>query len=51
MVKVTFKYRDELSNWEWREQSCIVKTVEECKKIYGLGIDCEYRIIEVEEVQ
>lgn len=52
MVKVTFEYRDELSNGKWCEQSCIVSSVEECKKLYGLGIDpdCDYRILSVEEV-
>ena len=53
MVKVTFEYRDTLSRGRWNTQSCIVSDVEQCKKIYGLGTDpdCEYRIIEVEEVQ
>lgn len=50
MVKVTFEYADEMSRWEWREQTCVVSSVQECKRIYGLGIDCEYRIISVEEV-
>ena len=50
MVRVDFEYADAYSNWEWRKQSCTVSSVEECKKIYGLGVDCEYRIIKVEEV-
>lgn len=50
MVKVKFKYRDEYSRGEWKEQECVVRSVEECKKLYGLGIDCEYKIISVEEV-
>jgi hypothetical protein len=50
MVKVKFEYRDEMSKGEWNEQECVVSSVQECKKIYGLGIDCEYRIISVEEV-
>jgi hypothetical protein len=50
MVKVKFQYRDELSNGKWNEQECVVSSVQECKKIYGLGVDCEYRIISVEEV-
>ena len=50
MVKIKFEYRDEMSNWEWITQECIVSSVQECKKIYGLGIDCEYRIIEVKEI-
>lgn len=50
MVKVRFEYRDDYSRGEWREQECVVNSVAECKKLYGLGIDCEYRIISVEEV-
>lgn len=51
MLHIKFRYKDNLSNWEWREQECTVSSVEECKRIYGLGIDCEYEIIEVKEVQ
>lgn len=50
MVEVTFRYKDELSKWEWRTQHCVVSSVEECKRIYGLGIDCEYEILEVKEI-
>ena len=51
MLHITFKYADAMSNWEWRTQSCTVSSVEECKRIYGLGIDCEYEIIEIKEVK
>ena len=50
MVHIKFEYRDAMSGWEWRSQECTVSSVEECKRIYGLGIDCEYRIVSVEEV-
>lgn len=50
MLEIKFKYRDTLSNWEWRTQSCILSSVEECIKIYGLGIDCDYEILETKEV-
>ena len=50
MVKVRFAYCDELSHGNWNEQECIVSSVAECKKIYGLGVDCEYLILSVEEV-
>lgn len=50
MVKVVFEYKDEYSDGEWRQQECVVRSLQECKEIYGLGIDCEYRIIKVEEV-
>ena len=51
MVKVVFEYMDRYTNGEWNRQRCIVESVKECKEIYGLGIDCDYRIISVEEVQ
>ena len=49
MLKIKFKYRDQYSNWEWREQECIMSSVEECIKVYGLGIDCDYQIVDVKE--
>lgn len=51
MVRIKFRYRDSMSNWQWREQECTVSSVSECIKIYGLGIDCDYEIISVEEVK
>ena len=50
MVRVKFKYRDDLSRGEWREQQGVFSSVAECKEFYGLGYDCEYEIISVEEV-
>ena len=49
MLKITFKYRDSYSRGEWREQTCYMSSVSECIKVYGLGIDCDYEIISVEE--
>ena len=51
MVNIEFEYRDRYTNGEWNKQSCTVSSVEECKKIYCLGVDCEYRIIKTEEVK
>ncbi len=50
MVNIEFEYRDKYCYPKWNKQSCMVSSVEECKRIYGLGVDCEYRIIKVEEV-
>ena len=51
MLNITFKYKDAMSNWKWRTQSCTVSSVEECKRIYGLDeADVEYKILEVKEV-
>ena len=51
MLNITFRYKDAMSNWEWRTQSCTVSSVEECKRIYGLDNgDVEYEILEVKEV-
>ena len=49
MLVVKFRYCDEMSNWEWREQQCYVHSVDEAKRIYGLGVDCKYEIISVAE--
>ena len=51
MVNIEFEYKDKHTNGKWNKQSCTVSSVEERKKIYGLGIDCEYRIISVNEVK
>ena len=50
MLKIKFEYKDELSKWKWREQECVVSSLDECIRIYGLGIDCEYRILKIEEI-
>ena len=48
-VEVTFEYRDDWTGGEWRRQSCVVRSVEQAKQIYGLGVDCDYRIVSVVE--
>lgn len=50
MLRIKFEYADAMSNWEWRKQECVVSSVDECKRLYGLGADCEYRIVSVVEV-
>ena len=50
LLHIVFEYCDEYSCGEWNRQECVVSSVQECKKIYGLGIDCDYRIISIEEV-
>lgn len=50
MLRIKFKYKDEMSNWEWREQECMMSSVEQCIRIYGLGVDCQYQILSVEEI-
>lgn len=51
MLEITFRYKDKYSHGKWNIQSCIMSSVEECKKMYGLGIDCEYEIISVKSVE
>lgn len=51
MVRVKFKYRDEFClDGKFHEQECLVRSVDECIKLYGLDL-CEHQIIEVTEVQ
>ncbi|MBQ2174362.1 MAG: hypothetical protein II453_04570 [Alphaproteobacteria bacterium] len=51
MVRVKFKYRDKYTNGNWNEQQCQVSSVNECIELYGLGVDCEYEILSVQEVK
>ena len=48
MLHIVFEYKDAMSKGGWCKQECYVLSVEECKRIYGLGVDCDYRIIKVE---
>ena len=50
LLKITFEYRDAYTNGKWNRQTCVMSSLKECIKVYGLGIDCEYRIISIEEV-
>lgn len=50
MLEIKFRYRDFYSNFEWREQSCKVSSLEQFEKIYGLDRgDVEYEILSVTE--
>ena len=50
MLQIEFEYCDQYTNGKWNKQSCVVSSVAECKEIYGLGIDCDYRILSIKEV-
>lgn len=51
MKKIKFKFRDNYTKGEWRYRECTMDSVEECKEMYGLGIDCnDYEIISVETI-
>lgn len=51
MLHIVFEYRDKYTNGEWHRQECVMPTVAECMKCYGLGVDCDYRIVSVKEVK
>lgn len=54
--EIEFEYKDEYSHGKWNSQSCTLsggskyEAVKKCIELYGLGIDCEYRIVSVNEV-
>ncbi len=50
MLRIVFEYMDAYSHGKWNRQECVMSSVRECIKLYGLGVDCDYRIISVEEV-
>lgn len=47
-MKVEFEYRDDMSRGQWRRRSCVVRDVGQAIDLYGLGRDCEYRILAVD---
>lgn len=49
LLHIVFEYRDRYTGDRWARQECVMRSLKECKEFYGLGIDCEYRIISVEE--
>ena len=51
MLHIVFEYQDRYTNGNWSRQECVMSSVAECKKVYGLGVDCEYHILKVEEVK
>lgn len=52
LKKIHFKYFDKYCrDGKWNEQWCVVRSVEECIKLYGLGQDCLYEILSVEDAE
>ena len=51
MYEIEFEYCDEMSKGKWRKQSCVMSSFQECKKVYGLGVDCDYRILSVKKIE
>ena len=55
--RICFKYADQYSNWNWRSQQCSISAENEaearlkCIRFYGLGKNCDYEIVSIEEVQ
>lgn len=54
---ISFKYADSYSNWNWRYQHCELEAksredaYKKCKELYGLGVDCEYEILSIDEIE
>lgn len=51
MLEIEFEYRDIYCYPKWNRQTCTVSSVEECKRVYGLGKDCEYKIISIKKLE
>lgn len=50
MLKIEFEYCDEMNGFKWRKQTCVLSSVQKCKELYGLGVDCDYRILKVTDL-
>ena len=50
MLHIIFEYKDKYNKNNWCRQECYMNSVEDCIEWYGLGSDCEYRIVDVKEI-
>lgn len=50
MKHIVFKYKDRFTNGKWNTQTCTMHSVSECIRVYGLGVDCEYEIVSVKDL-
>lgn len=50
MVEIEVTYRDQYTGDRWKTQFYRANSVAECIRIYCLGVDCEYKILSVTEV-
>ena len=54
--RITFSFKDEYTKGRWKEQSCVIQACDretalnKCIEWYGLGEDCEYKIVSVEKI-
>lgn len=51
LLHIRFEYRDRYSHGKWMTQECVVSSIEECRRIYGLGVDCEYHFLLIEHAR
>lgn len=49
MTHIVFEFKDAYSHGKWIRRDCVVSSLEQCIKIYGLGDDCDYKILLVED--
>ncbi len=49
MKHIVFEYRDAHSRGKWKRQECTVENLSKCIELYGLGTDCDYRIISIKK--
>jgi hypothetical protein len=56
MYRIEFEYADLMSRYQWRTQTgyfwgaTVKDALEKCIEVYGLGRDCDYRIVDMQEV-
>ena len=54
--RIVFEYADAMSGWNWRKQECevyaknIADARKKCMELYGLGVDCDYHIVTIEQI-
>ena len=48
MLQITFKFKDVYTHGTWKTQTCVVPSIEECIRVYGLDEpNVDFEIIKV----
>lgn len=47
MYKITFKFKDRWSHGKWYHHTALYRSVQDCIEKNGLGVQFEYKIIDV----
>lgn len=52
MKEIKFRYRDHFTKGRWKEKSCVVETIDEFERLFGVGkAKREFEILSVRDAE